>query len=144
MRIKVPVCALGASMALLGCAHLASSDPSAGNTSPKTCTGLPCEVPVGKWGILYVMPDRVTVKTGTQITWTLDSTFPSDTSFHPTKGIEFNKEYEKLFDCKGNPPGAPRTYTCTNNAPMGGPYKYTIRTRGRGTPGDSDPTVVNN
>ena len=147
MGIKVAVYAIGASTALLGCAQLASVDQSAGITSSQNCTSSPCGVAVGKkWGIFYDMPDPIVVSTGssTQITWTLDSAFGSGAYFHPTKGIEFNSEIAQYFPCTpGNPPGMPRTYTCIDNAPKG-PYKYTIRTRGSGALGDSDPTVVNN
>jgi hypothetical protein len=146
MRIKVAVYAIGASMAMSGCA---SVDQSAGIAKSQKCTSSPCGVKVGKTPIIpiYIMPDPIYATTGTQIIWTLDdSTFPSGTYFHPTKGIEFASDSAQYFDCKaGDPQGMPRSYTCIDNAPSGPtPYKYTIRTKGPGTPGDSDPTVVNN
>ncbi len=146
MAIKITVYAIGASLAMLGCAH----DPR--TMSPQTCSSAQCAVPVGQsdgcWPFNHaVAPSEILVNVPRPmtITWTLDSTAPPATHWNPSSGIKFDQKSEGYFKCSpsGPNPTEPRAYSCENNAPAG-PHKYTIKTKGWCSPPDLDPTVVNN
>ena len=144
MAIKVVVYAIGVSVAMLGCA----SEPM--KLSEQQCSSSPCGVPVKVkfLGLVYDLPDKIVVTAARPMTisWVLDPSVPSRIYFNPARPIEFKPEYVQYFDCSFEPnepnPNEPRTYKCINNAPPGGPYKYTIKTKGNFSPPDLDPRAA--
>lgn len=153
MRITVTICAICASVAMLGCAQL-PSDQGPG-VAPQTCSSSPCAVPVGQsagcWPLnKVIVADEIDVSVSLlpmTITWTLDANVPQDTYLNPGKPIVFDEKDDKYFDCSFIPPNPtkPRSYTCIDKVGTPkGKYKYTIKTKGWCSPPDLDPTVVNN
>jgi len=152
MAIKVAVCVVGASLVMLGCAHVEQM------SVPQTCTTSPCPIAVGQsegcWPFNHlVLPDPIYVSVSTlpvTITWTLDSSTSPNTYFNPGNPIEFKKpEVRQYFRCSFDghdpDPAKPRSYSCIDlkDTPKGN-YEYSIRTKGWCSPPDKDPTVVNN
>ena len=143
MAIRVAVYAIGASLAMLGCAHEMRTILS------QTCSSSPCAVAIGEAGFWpfhhLVVPDEINVSsTPMKITWTLDSSVPGSVYF-PGKPIVFEPGAQRYFECsfESSADSHPRSYTCVDTAPKG-TYKYSIKTLGLGAPPDIDPTVVNN
>ena len=145
MTIKVAFCVIGASFAMLGCAHQMTM------AMPQTCSSAPCNVDVARKGWLftwYDLPDKIIVDVARPmtITWTLNATFPADNYFNPGRPIEFKPpEIARYFRCSPDQQNLtqPRSVSCINEAPKG-EYKYGLRTKGPFSPPDQDPTVVNN
>jgi len=83
--------------------------------------------------------DEILVTTDRPMTLTWRLTGWHYTHFNSDQGIKFDNAG---FRCQIDP-NAPRVYTCTNTAAKGR-HKYTIRTKGFGSPREKDPWVVNN
>ena len=150
MALRVLVCAIVACVALAGCGTAPKS--GSGTLARHDCSSSPCEVPVNHacaWPFCGIdVADEIHVSTARPmtITWTLHGHQNTHFNPSPNQGIVFSGAQMDKFVCNAvsSPqPNEPRVYACTNNAPRGGPYKYTIRTKGWGSPPDKDPSVVN-
>ena len=154
MTLKVAVYAIGALLAIAGCAQ---TPPKPTALTSQSCSSSPCGVAVGQsqgcWPFNEVIvPDEIRVGVANlpvTITWTLDSSAPSDTYFNPANGIDLDKTYPQYFTCAAGSQEAtlskPRSYSCTDlKGTPANTYKYTVRTKGWCSPPDKDPTVVNN
>ena len=140
MASKALLCAGVAGIALLGCAGPPLTPPPGSGNPVFNCTSAVCEIPVAHnaiWPFANLsFPDEIVVNSARPVTlkWTLSSKYW--TRFDSVNGIMFAADG---FKCA---PEGDFVFTCVNSAGPGR-YKYSITTRGFGSPPVNDPSLRN-
>lgn len=137
---------VAASIAVIAAGLVACSTtppvPPGGSVTTLTCASAQCDVPINQDGLWpfsdLQVAEEIIVNTPRPMTLTWRITSAHSTRFNPDGGITFA---DPGFAC-GVDPNDSQVYSCKNNA-GNGRFKYTIKTKGFGSPPDRDPFIRN-